>query len=108
MPDFAGRHVKDADRDIIAALKRAGRIVDVAQLNHSYPFCWRSDTPLIYRAVPSWFVKVRVVACCCCVRARARSHFLFPALRARTADEATTAQEAAGAQHHHHHHPPVH
>jgi hypothetical protein len=52
------RHVKDADRDIVAALKAAGRLVDVSQLMHSYPFCWRSDTPLIYRAVPSWFVKV--------------------------------------------------
>jgi len=30
------------------------------ELEHSYPFCWRSDTPLIYRAVPSWFVNVEV------------------------------------------------
>jgi isoleucyl-tRNA synthetase len=50
--------VKDADKEIVAAIKAAGRLVDHASLNHSYPFCWRSDTPLIYRAVPSWFVKV--------------------------------------------------
>lgn len=53
------RHVKDADKDIIAHIKSAGRLVDHSRLMHSYPFCWRSDTPLIYRAVPSWFVKVR-------------------------------------------------
>lgn len=35
-----------------------GRLVDHSNLMHSYPFCWRSDTPLIYRAVPSWFVAV--------------------------------------------------
>jgi isoleucyl-tRNA synthetase len=52
------RYVKDADKEIIASIKAAGRLVDHASLNHSYPFCWRSDTPLIYRAVPSWFVKV--------------------------------------------------
>jgi hypothetical protein len=54
------RYVKDADKEIIANIKAAGRLVDHASLNHSYPFCWRSDTPLIYRAVPSWFVKVCV------------------------------------------------
>ena len=52
------RHVKEADKDIVAALKASGRLVDAAAITHSYPFCWRSDTPLIYRAVPSWFVKV--------------------------------------------------
>ena len=41
-----------------AAAWRAGRLVDNTTSNHSYPFCWRSDTPLIYKAVPSWFVRV--------------------------------------------------
>lgn len=41
--------MKDADRPIIAKLKEAGRILNVAVEHHSYPFCWRSDTPLIYR-----------------------------------------------------------
>ena len=47
--DFAGQYVKDADRPILAKLKGEGRIVNVATEHHSYPFCWRSDTPLIYK-----------------------------------------------------------
>ena len=39
-------------------LKEVGRLVVAATCKHSYPFCWRSDTPLIYKAVPSWFVRV--------------------------------------------------
>lgn len=56
VPDFKGMHVKAADDAICAALKAAGRLVQKGVLTHSYPFCWRSDTPLIYRAVPSWSV----------------------------------------------------
>ena len=56
--DFAGRYVKAADDDICAMLKANGRLIQKASIVHSYPFCWRSDTPLIYRAVPSWFVNV--------------------------------------------------
>lgn len=56
--DFAGQHVKAADKAIIKYLKGTGRLVVDSQITHSYPFCWRSDTPLIYRAVPSWFVKI--------------------------------------------------
>lgn len=56
--DFSGSYVKDADKDIIEAIKRKGRLIKSGRFTHSYPFCWRSDTPLIYRAVPSWFVKV--------------------------------------------------
>ena len=56
--DFAGQYVKEADRHIIKHLKARGRLVVDGQLTHSYPFCWRSDTPLIYKAVPSWFVKI--------------------------------------------------
>lgn len=56
--DFVGQHVKAADRAIIKHLKANGRLVVDGQITHSYPYCWRSDTPLIYRAVPSWFVKV--------------------------------------------------
>lgn len=58
---FAGRYVKDADKDIIKHLKTANRLVKNSQLSHSYPFCWRSDTPLIYRAVPSWFINVEKI-----------------------------------------------
>ncbi|XP_074499398.1 isoleucine--tRNA ligase, cytoplasmic [Sebastes fasciatus] len=56
--DFAGQYVKDADKHIIKWLKEKGRLVNASSFKHSYPFCWRSDTPLIYKAVPSWFVRV--------------------------------------------------
>ncbi|KAF5283434.1 hypothetical protein FQA39_LY04810 [Lamprigera yunnana] len=56
--DFEGQYVKDADKNIIAHLKAANRLYHFTQVKHSYPFCWRSETPLIYRAVPSWFIRV--------------------------------------------------
>jgi isoleucyl-tRNA synthetase len=56
--DFAGMHVKEADKHIIKYLKGTGRLVAETQLNHSYPMCYRSDTPLIYKAVPSWFIRI--------------------------------------------------
>lgn len=59
--DFKGLHVKAADKRIIKHLRDAGRIVKDENFNHSYPHCWRSDTPLIYRAVPSWFVNVEKI-----------------------------------------------
>ena len=61
MPDFKGLHVKEADKEIIAKIKEMGRLVDNASINHSYPFCWRSDTPLIKRALPSWYVAVETI-----------------------------------------------
>ncbi|GLH15974.1 Isoleucine--tRNA ligase [Gryllus bimaculatus] len=60
--DFQGQHVKDADKNIIKWLKESGRLVNASTVKHSYPFCWRSDTPLIYKAVPSWFVRVEHMA----------------------------------------------
>ena len=57
--DFAGKGVKEADQPIIKSLKEKGKAVKVEMYKHSYPFCWRSDTPLIYRAVPSTFIQVR-------------------------------------------------
>ncbi|CDP12689.1 unnamed protein product [Coffea canephora] len=60
--DFKGCYVKDADKGIIQAVKaRSSRLVKSGSFMHSYPFCWRSDTPLIYRAVPSWFVAVEKI-----------------------------------------------
>lgn len=56
--DFKGMHVKDADKHIIKRLKADGRLVHESSIKHSYPFCWRSETPLIYKAVPSWFIRV--------------------------------------------------
>ncbi|XP_070500777.1 isoleucine--tRNA ligase, cytoplasmic [Chironomus tepperi] len=58
VPDFEGQYVKDADKNIMKVLKEKGRLVRSGTHVHSYPFCWRSDTPLIYKAVPSWFVRV--------------------------------------------------
>mmetsp|Transcript_39469 Transcript_39469/g.156718 ORF Transcript_39469/g.156718 Transcript_39469/m.156718 type:complete len:1155 (-) Transcript_39469:451-3915(-) len=55
--DFVGVYVKEADKLIVDAIKKKGRIVKNEQYFHSYPFCWRSETPLIYKAVPAWFVK---------------------------------------------------
>lgn len=56
--DFEGMHVKEADKHIVKALKTKGRLIVESQLRHSYPMCPRSDTPLIYRAVPSWFIRI--------------------------------------------------
>ncbi|MEC8696551.1 MAG: isoleucine--tRNA ligase [Pseudomonadota bacterium] len=58
VPDFAGRHVKEADKDIISALKAKDALYRQDVIQHSYPYCYRSDTPLIYRAIPSWYVRV--------------------------------------------------
>lgn len=58
VPDFAGRHVKEADKDIISVLKAKGALYRQDVIQHSYPYCYRSDTPLIYRAIPSWYVRV--------------------------------------------------
>ncbi|PWN50549.1 putative ILS1-isoleucyl-tRNA synthetase [Violaceomyces palustris] len=56
--DYVGVHVKEADKAIQKDLKARGRLIVQAQLVHQYPFCWRSGTPLIYKAIPSWFVSV--------------------------------------------------
>jgi len=59
--DFEGVYFKDADSKIIAALKQKGLLVSHKTIEHSYPFCWRTDTPLIYRSVSSWFVRVESI-----------------------------------------------
>ena len=58
VPMYAGMKVKDADKEIIRSLKERGSLFKQDVLMHSYPFCYRSDQPLIYRAVSSWFVAV--------------------------------------------------
>ncbi|EQC52012.1 isoleucine--tRNA ligase [Bacteriovorax sp. DB6_IX] len=59
--DYAGQYVKDADKNIIKDLKDRGDLYDNGNIVHSYPFCYRSDTPLIYRTIPSWYVKVEEI-----------------------------------------------
>ncbi|CCF60789.1 hypothetical protein KAFR_0L01790 [Kazachstania africana CBS 2517] len=59
--DLAGLYVKDADKKIIKLLTEKGNLLLNSQIRHSYPFCWRSDTPLLYRTVPGWFVRVKEI-----------------------------------------------
>eukprot|EP00816_Leptocylindrus_hargravesii_P009963 CAMPEP_0196810816 /NCGR_PEP_ID=MMETSP1362-20130617/14340_1 /TAXON_ID=163516 /ORGANISM="Leptocylindrus danicus, Strain CCMP1856" /LENGTH=1177 /DNA_ID=CAMNT_0042185969 /DNA_START=93 /DNA_END=3626 /DNA_ORIENTATION=+ len=61
VPICEGVHVKEADPQLIAALKGSGRLVQKSSIVHSYPYCWRSDTPLIYRTIPSWFINVESI-----------------------------------------------
>ncbi|ODV81974.1 uncharacterized protein CANTADRAFT_44761 [Suhomyces tanzawaensis NRRL Y-17324] len=58
VPEFTGLYFKDADKAIIKKLTEKGRILVNSQAKHSYPFCWRSDTPLMYRTIPAWFVRI--------------------------------------------------
>jgi isoleucyl-tRNA synthetase len=58
VPDYQGVQVFDANPGIIASLKEAGVVVRHETYDHSYPHCWRCRTPLIYRAIGSWFVRV--------------------------------------------------
>lgn len=60
--DYKGIYVKDADKLIIKDLTASGNLLLASQIRHSYPFCWRSDTPLLYRTVPAWFVRVKEIA----------------------------------------------
>jgi isoleucyl-tRNA synthetase len=59
--DFAGVHVKTADKEIIKKLKDEGKLYDQGVLVHSYPFCPRTNTPLIYKSIPSWYVSVEKI-----------------------------------------------
>jgi len=61
VPDFKDLYIKEADKLISKNLKERGRLVHQGTTKHSYPFCWRSETPLIYKAVPGWFIKVESI-----------------------------------------------
>ncbi len=56
--DYQNRFVKDCDKDIIKRLKEEGKLIKRDNYLHAYPHCWRCDSPLIYRAVSSWFVDI--------------------------------------------------
>ncbi len=58
VPDYNGQFCKDADKAIIKRLKDEGKLVHQSTIQHSYPFCERTDTPLIYRAIDAWYVRV--------------------------------------------------
>jgi isoleucyl-tRNA synthetase len=57
VPPVAGTAFKAADPVLIEALRTAGRLYRAETVRHTYPFCWRCDTPLMYRAIDSWFVR---------------------------------------------------
>ncbi len=59
--DWPGVFTKDADKDIIQALDSSGLLFAKMDYEHNYPFCWRCDTPLIYYARKSWFIKMTAV-----------------------------------------------
>ncbi len=59
--DYQGQYIKDADKPLIKRLKEEGKLYEQGVLVHSYPFCYRSDTPLIYKAIPSWYVRVEEI-----------------------------------------------
>ncbi|MBR0131678.1 MAG: isoleucine--tRNA ligase [Lachnospiraceae bacterium] len=58
---FAGLFVKDADPKVLVDLDSRGLLFDAPKFEHDYPFCWRCDTPLIYYARESWFIKMTAV-----------------------------------------------
>ncbi|MCL2821735.1 MAG: class I tRNA ligase family protein, partial [Firmicutes bacterium] len=58
---YSGVFVKDADKQLIKDLKQQSLIKSLPEVTHSYPFCWRCDTPLIYYARPTWFIKMTAV-----------------------------------------------
>ncbi|HSF85220.1 MAG TPA: isoleucine--tRNA ligase [Acidimicrobiia bacterium] len=58
VPDVAGVNIKEADKRLVDLLDERGVLYRSGTTVHSYPFCWRTDTPLIYKAIPTWFVAV--------------------------------------------------
>ncbi len=59
--DFEGRFIKDCDKDIGLKLHEEGKMFKVLNYKHDYPFCWRCNSPLMYYAIKSWFVKTTAV-----------------------------------------------
>jgi isoleucyl-tRNA synthetase len=59
--DFGGMYIFDANKKIIEFLKKEGKIVKIENTEHEYPFCYRCETPLIYRAIPSLFVNIQKI-----------------------------------------------
>ncbi|UCE13819.1 MAG: isoleucine--tRNA ligase, partial [Candidatus Heimdallarchaeota archaeon] len=56
MPDFGGMHVKEADPLIMEKLREEKKLLREQTITHTYPFCWRCDSPLLYYAIESWFI----------------------------------------------------
>ena len=60
-PELAGMHVHEAEEAVIEMLQRSGALVKSERIVHAYPFCYRTDQPLIYKAIPTWFVRVEKI-----------------------------------------------
>ncbi len=58
VPDYEGMLVFDANKPIIQRLKEEGKLIRQETIDHNYPHCWRTDTPLIYKAINSWYLAV--------------------------------------------------
>jgi isoleucyl-tRNA synthetase len=54
---YAGMYIRDADAEIIEDLRRAGLLLSAGTTTHTYPFCWRCDTPLVYYARAAWYIR---------------------------------------------------
>jgi isoleucyl-tRNA synthetase len=61
VPDFKGQFAKDADKGIAQKLKHEGKLVDQDTIVHAYPHCYRTDQPLLYMALSTWFMKVEAI-----------------------------------------------
>ena len=61
LPDIGGMFFKDADEVLVAKLRESGRLLRHAPYAHSYPHCWRCHTPLMYYALPSWYVRTTAI-----------------------------------------------
>jgi len=58
LPDFVGKYVFDANEGIVALLREKGALAGLESYQHSYPHCWRSKTPVIFRAVEQFFIRI--------------------------------------------------
>jgi isoleucyl-tRNA synthetase len=61
VPSLSGSYFKDADPKVIQLLKENKKLVRQETIEHAYPFCWRTDTPLMYKSISTWFVKVEAI-----------------------------------------------
>ena len=58
LPQLTGKYVFDANPDVVALLRERGMLITVENYQHSYPYCWRSKTPIVFRAVKQFFIRI--------------------------------------------------
>jgi isoleucyl-tRNA synthetase len=78
VPIFAGVHVYKADEKVIALLEETGRLVHQQKITHSFPHCWRTKKPLIFRATPQWFISMNQAGLLDAVKAHIGDIAWFP------------------------------